>query len=286
MTAWYVALLAKPSSPPSARSSSCNCAPISPTAVDRKLRPRDRADRRRLPRPRARPRRATSRRSVLSGERPAAQILDPTGRVAGCRYGDPVARAPYAQAAPSRGRGAARRASCADRRARARPAAGPARRAPATRRGRPQMAVAVASMAGVDRSVHRVLVLLLIAGPAALLATAPGGWWLARRALRPIERLTARAAGRSASRGSGTASSNRARATRSRTSPRTLNAMSTAHPGRRGGAAAAHRRYLPRAAQPAGRHALRDRRQPARQSSISGPRPPGARERARGGSIG
>jgi signal transduction histidine kinase len=48
-------------------------------------------------------------------------------------------------------------------------------------------------MADVDRSVHRVLVLLLIAGPAALLATAGGGWWLARRALRPIERLRAHA---------------------------------------------------------------------------------------------
>jgi heavy metal sensor kinase len=49
-------------------------------------------------------------------------------------------------------------------------------------------------MATVDRSVRRVLVLLLVAGPAALLATAMGGWWLARRALRPIDRMTARAA--------------------------------------------------------------------------------------------
>jgi two-component system, OmpR family, sensor kinase len=65
---------------------------------------------------------------------------------------------------------------------------------PTVRRGHRQVAVAAESMATVDRSVRRVLVLLLIAGPAALLATALGGWWLARRALRPIDRMTARAA--------------------------------------------------------------------------------------------
>jgi heavy metal sensor kinase len=55
--------------------------------------------------------------------------------------------------------------------------------------------VAVAeSLAGVRRAVRRVLVLLLIAGPAALLVTALGGWWLAGRALRPVERMRARAA--------------------------------------------------------------------------------------------
>ncbi|MGH2948765.1 MAG: sensor histidine kinase, partial [Solirubrobacteraceae bacterium] len=42
-------------------------------------------------------------------------------------------------------------------------------------------------------SVERVLMLLLLAGPAALAATAVGGWWLARKALRPVERMTAEA---------------------------------------------------------------------------------------------
>ncbi|MFL5884166.1 MAG: sensor histidine kinase [Thermoleophilaceae bacterium] len=53
--------------------------------------------------------------------------------------------------------------------------------------------VVAASLEGIDTAVHRVLVLLLIAGPAALLAVAAGGWWLARAALRPVERLTRQA---------------------------------------------------------------------------------------------
>jgi heavy metal sensor kinase len=131
-------------------------------------------------------------RSVLTGERPAVQILDPTGRVA-VSVGDPVARAPMLTradaAAVLRGGELTRTVELgrADQRFRlvARPT---------VRRGHRQVAVAAESMATVDRSVRRVLVLLLIAGPAALLATALGGWWLARRALRPIDRMTARAA--------------------------------------------------------------------------------------------
>jgi heavy metal sensor kinase len=38
--------------------------------------------------------------------------------------------------------------------------------------------------------VHRVVTLLVLALPAALLLTALGGWWLARRALRPVEQMT------------------------------------------------------------------------------------------------
>jgi signal transduction histidine kinase len=41
--------------------------------------------------------------------------------------------------------------------------------------------------------VHRVLLLLAVAGPAALLAIALGGWWLARRALRPVDRMASTA---------------------------------------------------------------------------------------------
>ncbi|MEA2387296.1 MAG: two-component system, OmpR family, sensor kinase [Thermoleophilaceae bacterium] len=59
------------------------------------------------------------------------------------------------------------------------------------RRGGERDALVVASsLEGVESAVHRVLVLLLIAGPAALLAVAAGGWWLARAALRPVDRLT------------------------------------------------------------------------------------------------
>ena len=131
-------------------------------------------------------------RSVLTGERPGAQILDPSGRVV-VSFGDHVARTPMLSradaAAVLRAGGLTRTVELGRGDQRFRLVA-----RPTVRRGRRQVAVAVESMATVDRSVHRVLVLLLVAGPAALLATALGGWWLARRALRPIERMTARAA--------------------------------------------------------------------------------------------
>jgi heavy metal sensor kinase len=62
------------------------------------------------------------------------------------------------------------------------------------RRGGERQALVVASsLEGVDSAVHRVVVLMLIAGPLALLAVAAGGWWLTRAALRPVERLTRQA---------------------------------------------------------------------------------------------
>ncbi len=131
-------------------------------------------------------------RSVLTGERPAAQILDPSGRVA-VSFGDPVARAPMLTRADAarvlRGAELTRTAELGRGGQRFRLVA-----RPTALRGHRQVAVAAESTATIDRSVRRVLVLLLIAGPAALLATALGGWWLARRALRPIDRMTARAA--------------------------------------------------------------------------------------------
>jgi heavy metal sensor kinase len=51
------------------------------------------------------------------------------------------------------------------------------------------------SLDDVDRSVHRLLALLLVAGPVVLVAAAAGGWWLAREALRPVRRMTEEAAG-------------------------------------------------------------------------------------------
>jgi heavy metal sensor kinase len=131
-------------------------------------------------------------RSVLTGERPAAQILDRSGRVA-VSFGDPVSRAPMLgradAAAVLRGGRLIRTVELGRGTQRFRLVA-----RPTARRGRAQVAVAAESMATVDRSVGQVLVLLVVAGPAALLATALGGWWVARRALRPIDRLTARAA--------------------------------------------------------------------------------------------
>ncbi|MFN2545284.1 MAG: sensor histidine kinase [Actinomycetota bacterium] len=50
------------------------------------------------------------------------------------------------------------------------------------------------SLEQVDRSVHRLLVLMLLAGPAVLAAAGAGGWGLARKALRPVSTMTEEAA--------------------------------------------------------------------------------------------
>jgi two-component system OmpR family sensor kinase len=130
--------------------------------------------------------------TVLSGEPAASQVLDPAGRVM-FAYGDPVARASMlgpGDRASALARGRVKRTS----------RLGPGARrfrlaaeATTTRGGRRVIVVAAESLAASDRSVHRVLVLLLLAGPAALVLTALAGWWLARRALRPIDRLTTEA---------------------------------------------------------------------------------------------
>ncbi|MDQ6915363.1 MAG: ATP-binding protein [Actinomycetota bacterium] len=64
---------------------------------------------------------------------------------------------------------------------------------PVTRQGHRQVLVAAESLASIDRAVHRVLILLLVGGAAALALLALGGWWIARKALRPVERMTTRA---------------------------------------------------------------------------------------------
>jgi heavy metal sensor kinase len=120
--------------------------------------------------------------SVLAGERAAAQILTLNRRVV-LAYGDPVAARPLLGSAAVR-TSAGPLTVDADG-GRFRVAARPTRR-----RGQRVIAVAAVSMAPVDRSVHRVLVLLLFACPAALIATALGGWWLARRSLRPVDTMT------------------------------------------------------------------------------------------------
>ena len=59
--------------------------------------------------------------------------------------------------------------------------------------GRPEALVVGTSLEGVDAAVDRVVKLMLLAGPAALLIIALGGWWLAGKALRPVTRVTERA---------------------------------------------------------------------------------------------
>jgi heavy metal sensor kinase len=65
---------------------------------------------------------------------------------------------------------------------------------PVQRLGQRRVLVIGESLAAAHESVERVLVLLLLAGPAALIATALGGWWLARKALLPVGRMTTQAA--------------------------------------------------------------------------------------------
>ena len=62
-----------------------------------------------------------------------------------------------------------------------------------SRAGRQEVLVVAESLAEVDRSAHRVLVLLLVGGLGALALVALGGWLIARRALMPVEQMTSQA---------------------------------------------------------------------------------------------
>jgi heavy metal sensor kinase len=132
-------------------------------------------------------------RTVLPPGRGAAQIINPSGRVM-YTYG------PVAGARPMVGAGV-RAAALGDEPRLLDVDLGPGRDehylALATaveRKGRRSVLVVAESLEEVEESVDRVLALLLLAGPAALAATALGGWWLARKALRPVERMTSEAA--------------------------------------------------------------------------------------------
>jgi two-component system OmpR family sensor kinase len=61
------------------------------------------------------------------------------------------------------------------------------------RLGRRHVLVVAESLEAVEEPTRRVLVLLLLAGPAALAATALVGWWLARKALLPVDRMASAA---------------------------------------------------------------------------------------------
>jgi two-component system, OmpR family, sensor kinase len=121
--------------------------------------------------------------TVLKGEGAFAQLVAPDGRVL-ATYGNAApALGPAARRAVLRGETVS--ATRGDRRLAA---------VRVTRRGRERIVVVGESLAPVSRSVRRVALLLAIAVPAALLAIALGGWALAVRALRPVERM-ARTAG-------------------------------------------------------------------------------------------
>jgi two-component system, OmpR family, sensor kinase len=64
---------------------------------------------------------------------------------------------------------------------------------PVERAGVRGVLVAGASLEEVDDSVDRVFTLVLIGGLASLTLVALGGWWIARKALRPVEEITTRA---------------------------------------------------------------------------------------------
>jgi heavy metal sensor kinase len=59
-----------------------------------------------------------------------------------------------------------------------------------TDRGQPRVLVIALSMRPVEEPANEVLLLLLIAGPVGLAAASAAAYWLAHKALRPVERMT------------------------------------------------------------------------------------------------
>jgi heavy metal sensor kinase len=64
---------------------------------------------------------------------------------------------------------------------------------PVRRSGRLRVVVAAESLRRAETATRRMVMLLLLAGPLALAATALCAWWLARQALLPVERITSQA---------------------------------------------------------------------------------------------
>jgi heavy metal sensor kinase len=126
--------------------------------------------------------------TVLSGERAAAQVLSSRGRVLHT-YGDSVSSQPLLSASELARAGQGRLSGITVRHDATRGGFRVAAQ-PVVRGGRDEVVVAAESMAPVESSVHRVVVLLVLALPVALLLTAMGGWWLARRALEPVQHMT------------------------------------------------------------------------------------------------
>src|SRR5437867_271579 len=120
-----------------------------------------------------------------------AQVLDPTGRV--LHVSGPLARRRALAGAGDRAQ--ALRAGLHVVTVQLGPNQQEYRAAvmPVRRLGQVRVLVVGETLNEAQESVERVLLLLLLAGPAALAATALGGWWLARKALRPVERMTSEA---------------------------------------------------------------------------------------------
>jgi heavy metal sensor kinase len=128
---------------------------------------------------------------VLTRGESAAQVIDPRGRVL-VSFGGPIARRPMAppdaraDALVARQRMLTVKLGGDNERFRALVS-------PVRRRNKDRVLVVAESLRRAEESVNRVLVLLLLAGPAALLATTGVGWWVARKALLPVERMTSQA---------------------------------------------------------------------------------------------
>jgi heavy metal sensor kinase len=129
--------------------------------------------------------------TVLAGSGAASQVLDADGRVL-LTYGEPgAAHALLSPGALAQALAGARGLQTVelqpgDQRYRAQALAVPGRR---------RVVVVAESLSHVEESVRRVLILLLLAGPAAVAIASIGGWWLARKALGPVDRMTSEAAG-------------------------------------------------------------------------------------------
>jgi heavy metal sensor kinase len=132
----------------------------------------------------------TSAVAVRGGEI-AAQILSPSGRIIEAGGDVTVARRPIVGRS-----GLARAASGAVVRASTDLGRDhEAFRVLTVRIGTSRRVLVVAeSLEQVDRSAHRLLVLMLLAGPAVLAAAGAGGWGLARKALHPVSTMTEEAA--------------------------------------------------------------------------------------------
>jgi heavy metal sensor kinase len=131
--------------------------------------------------------------TVLPGPRDesTAQIVDPSGRVI-LADGDELGTAPLISRATVASVLDGRRVTIS------RMAGSPAEHVrivaiPVVRDGRRGVLAVAESLDSVDSSAHRVLVLLLLGGSAALALAGLGGWWIARKALQPVERMTSRA---------------------------------------------------------------------------------------------
>jgi heavy metal sensor kinase len=120
-----------------------------------------------------------------------AQVLDPTGPVV-VSVGDPLMEVPLI-AGQQLSRAVAGRVVRFSLHGGTPPEHLRAIAVPVRRHGRRQALIVTESLAAADHAADRVLVLGLLGGAGALALIALGGWWIARRALAPVERMTSRA---------------------------------------------------------------------------------------------